>query len=103
MRIPARNMGLTPQNLDTHGDAIRDLATGGTNAGGDVTLAANATRTTVTDKLCTPNTMVVLSPRTADAAAMQVWTASTENGQFTLGHAASASTDLLFHYELRRR
>ena len=27
----------------------------------------------------------------------------TQNGQFTVGHDASAATDRTFHYELRRR
>ncbi|MBE7196598.1 MAG: hypothetical protein INR70_02175 [Parafilimonas terrae] len=103
MRIPPRGNALSQTNLDDHGDAIRDLAKGATNAGGDLTLTPSATSTTVQDRLCTANTMVMLSPRTADAAAMQVWTVSTQNGSFTLGHAASASTDLNFHYELRRR
>lgn len=103
MRIPARNMGLTPQNLDTHGDAIRDLATGGTNAGGAVTLATGATSTPVTNKLCTADTMVMLSARSASAAAAPVFVQETANGTFTLGHDASAATDRTFHYELRRR
>lgn len=103
MRIPARGMGLTPQNLDQHGDAVRDLAKGATNAGGDLALAPNATSTTVDDALCTENTMVMLSPRSASAAAAPVFVQSTANGSFTLGHDASAAADRLFHYELRRR
>jgi hypothetical protein len=103
VRIPVRGRALTAQNLDDHGDAVRDLATGGTNASGDVTLAANATTTPVQDKLCTDDTMVVLSPRSATAAAAHVWVASTAKGTFTLGHDSSAATDRAFHYELRRR
>lgn len=103
MKIPARGMGLTPQNLDTHGDAVRDLATGATNAGGDVTLAASATTTEVSNKLCTADTMVMLSARSASAAAAPVFVQATANGSFTLGHDSSAATDRAFHYELRRR
>ncbi|WP_345820109.1 hypothetical protein ABC766_29365 [Methylobacterium fujisawaense] len=103
MKIPARGRGLTAQNLDTHGDAIRDLATGGTNAGSTVTLVANATSTSVPDRLCTADTMVMLSPRSASAAAAQVWVEATANGTFTLGHDASAAADRTFDYELRRR
>ncbi|MDP4005064.1 hypothetical protein [Methylobacterium sp. NEAU K] len=103
MNIPPRGNALSQANLDKHGDAIRDLATGGTNASGDVTLVANATSTPVTDKLCTTDTMVVLSPRSASAAAAPVFVRSTGNGTFTLGHDASAATDRAFHYELRRR
>lgn len=103
MNIPPRNMGLTQQSLDRHGDAVRDLATGGTNAGGDLALAPNATLTTVQDKLCTANTMVMLSPRSASAAAAPVFVQSTANGSFVLGHDSSAAVDRTFHYELRRR
>lgn len=103
MRIPARGNALTQANLDTHGDAIRDLASGGTNAGGDVTLDVNATSTTVQARLCTADTMVMLSPRSASAAAAPIFVRATENGSFTLGHDASAATDRAFHYELRRR
>ena len=103
MRIPIRGRALTAQNLDDHGDAVRDLATGGTNAGGDVTLAPSATTTTVEDPLCTADTMVMLSPRSASAAAAQVWVQSTAKGSFVLGHNSSAATDRAFYYELRRR
>lgn len=98
MRVPGRN-----EALDRHNDAIRDLATGGTNASGDLTLAPNATSTVVSDDLCTDNTMVTLSPRTANAAAARWWIQSTAKGSFTVGHDAAASTDRTFHYELRRR
>jgi hypothetical protein len=103
VRIPARGMGLTPQNLETHGDAIRDLAKGGTNAGSTVTLNANATSTPVEDSLCTENTMVVLSPRSASAATAPVFVQSTANGSFVLGHDNSPATDRTFDYEIRRR
>ncbi|MBN4095647.1 hypothetical protein [Methylobacterium sp. OT2] len=103
MKVPARGGALTAQNLDLHGDAIRDLATGGTNAGGSVTLAANAASTPVENMLCADGAMVVLSPRSASAAAAQVWVQSTAKGTFTLGHDQSAATDRTFDYELRRR
>ncbi|MFB0490190.1 hypothetical protein ABIE45_002776 [Methylobacterium sp. OAE515] len=103
MNIPPRGNALSQENLDRHGDAIRDLATGGTNAGGTVTLAAGATSTLVSNKLCTADTMVMLSARSASAAAAPVFVQSTTNGGFTLGHDASAATDRTFHYELRRR
>lgn len=103
MIIPVRGRALTAQNLDAHGDAVRDLATGGTNAGGELTLAAGATTTTVENPLCTADTMVMLSPRSATAAAAQVWVQSTAKGSFTLGHDSAAATDRAFHYELRRR
>lgn len=103
MKIPARGGAFTLQNLDLHGDAIRDLATGGTNAGGSVTLKANATSTPVDDMLCAVGALVMLSPRSASAAAASVWVQSTAKGTFTLGHDASAAIDRTFDYELRRR
>lgn len=103
MKVPARGGAFTLQNLDLHGDAVRDLATGGTNAGGSVTLAPGAASTPVDDMLCTDGALVLLSPRSASAAAASVWVQSTAKGTFTLGHDQSAATDRTFDYEIRRR
>lgn len=103
MRVLSKVGGVDRAALDKHVDAVNDLATGGTNASGDVTLAPGATTTEVSNPLCTANTMVTLSPRSATAAAAQVWVQSTAKGTFTLGHDSSAAADRAFHYELRRR
>jgi hypothetical protein len=103
MKMPSRGGAFDRSELDKHVDAIGDLATGASHAVGDLTLAANATQTVVTNRLCTAGTMIAYSPTSASAAAARPWTVSSENGQFTVGHDASAATDRTFHYELRRR
>lgn len=86
-------------------NAVRDLATGGTNASGTVTLATGATVTVVTNQVCTPAAMVTLSPRTPNAAAAlpTTYVSATAKGQFTITHANAATTDRIFDYEIRRR
>lgn len=96
MRIPA-----TSEGLGRHTDAIKDLATGGTNSAGSFTLDAGATTTTVTDENCTTNSVIHVSPRSSAAAASGWWIASTQKGSFTVGHP-SAAAGCLFDYEVRR-
>ena len=103
MRMPARGGAFDRGVLDRHVDAIGDLVTGATHAGGDVTLAPNATATPVTDRNCTAASMVMVSPLSASAASAKVWVQSLDRGLFILGHDLSAATDRKFHYEIRRR
>jgi hypothetical protein len=86
-------------------NAVRDLASGGTNASGTLTLAADATVTVVSNEVCTSAAMVTLSPRTPDAAAAipTTYVSATAKGQFTITHASAATTDRTFDYEIRRR
>jgi len=103
VRLPVRGGAFNRSELDKHVDAISDLVTGASHAVGDLTLTPNATTTVVKDRLCTAGTMIAYSPTSASAAAARPWTVSSQNGQFTVGHDASAATDRTFHYELRRR
>lgn len=82
--------------------AIRDLASGGSNALGHVTLAPDATQTIVPDARCAPGAMIVTVPASASAAATNLWLVSTRRGSFTLGHDSSPATDRSFRYEVRR-
>lgn len=99
MKIPARDAA-TGEIVD----AIRDLATGGSNAVGAsfATLAPGAAETVIQDRLCTEASLIALTPRTASAAAATVWVKVTARGQFTLGHDASAASDRNLQYEIRR-
>lgn len=98
MRVPAR--GDDPDRL---GDAIRDLATGASNAIGTLTLAVSATTSTFYDALCAEGAVIMLSPRTAPAGATSWFIAAVAKGQFTVGHDSSAATNRTFDYEIRRR
>ena len=103
MKVLAKGGMFDRAELDKHVDAISDLVTGASHAVGDLTLAPDETQTVVKNRLCTTGTMIAYSPTSASAAAARPWTVSSENGQFTVGHDASAATDRTFHYELRRR
>lgn len=82
--------------------AIRQLMEGRSNAVGTVTLAHDgvATTTTVTATNCGPNSIVILFPATAHAAAVVTGTyvlaASITARQFIVTHAATAESDQTF-------
>lgn len=68
---------------------------------GSVTLAAGTTTTTVTDARVSVNSIVMFSPRTANAAAAKsTMLISVTDGAFTITHANTATTDRTFDYAL---
>lgn len=68
---------------------------------GKVTLAAGTTTTTVTDARVSVNSAIMLSPRTANAAAAKpTMLISGTDGAFTITHANDASLDRTFDYAL---
>lgn len=85
--------------------AIRQLAWGRSNATSTVTLRANQATTTVTAEYCTADSIVVLTPQTANAAAALATTyvlaANVTRGQFIISHANNAQTDKTFGWETR--
>ena len=83
--------------------AVRQLAIGGTNACGTLTLAAGATVTVVDNVLAADDVRVFLSARSAAAAAALsgVWHSGSGAQQFTLSHPAAAP-GCVFDYEIRR-
>lgn len=81
--------------------AIRQLIEGRSNAVGSVTLAAGAASTTVSGDTINANAIVILAPKTANAAAAVATTSysvSPAGGAFTLTHANNAQTDRTFGY-----
>ena len=78
--------------------AVRQLMEGRSNAVGQVTLAASpATQTTVTSPTCAAGSVVLLSPRTANAAAALATTfVAAGNGSFVVTHVSSPQTDRTF-------
>lgn len=85
--------------------SIRELWQGRTLAGGELTLTASATSTTVTAPNCGDGNRVFLTPRTANAAAALTTTyipaADVTRGQFIVRHASAGTTDRTFGYECR--
>lgn len=80
--------------------SIRELYEGRSNAVGSVTLTASTTTTVVPTDTSGDGSVILLSPRTANAAAALATTyvSSIGNGTFTLTHANNAQTDRTFGY-----
>lgn len=78
--------------------AINRQLSGKLNATLEVTLAAGATTTTVTDVRLTYYSALIFSPLTATAAAAmtKVYVSAQENGEATLTHDNTADTDRTF-------
>lgn len=82
--------------------AIGRLRDGKSEAHGTVTFTANSATTTLSDKRIGVNTVVLLEPRTANAAAANnTWYIATKgDGTATITHANNAQADRLFGYAL---
>ncbi|MEN3234733.1 hypothetical protein PUR29_14120 [Methylobacterium ajmalii] len=99
MNVP----GLGEIDLRRINQAIRDLATGGTNAfgAGAVTLTVGATETEVQDRSAAPGSLPMLCLTSAAAAAAQPFLHEARAGSFVLGHQP-AGPGATLRYELRR-
>ena len=95
---------LKPNELEPRkiASSINRIVEGRTDNYGSVTLTANDTTTTVTNQWASENSTIVLSPRTANAAAAVATTyvSSKLNGSFVLTHANNAQTDKTFDYAM---
>ena len=82
--------------------AVRELFEGRSNAGGTVTLTANAASTTVAAINCGPESRPVLMPATANAAAEvgagTIFVSAVSAESFVVTHANNAQTDRTFHW-----
>jgi hypothetical protein len=97
-----RSQKLTPsdENPRRIASALNRVIEGRTDNYGSVTLRAGETTTTVTDQNASENSTIVLSPRTANAAAALATTyvGSKLNKSFVLTHASNSQTDKTFDY-----
>ena len=94
---------LKAPNLRKLAQVANRAANGKTNNTGTVTLAASTTTTTVTDSRIGEDTVVLLSPLTANAAAAIGTTyisTTTAGTSFVLTHASDANVDKTFGYIL---
>lgn len=82
--------------------AVQQLYDGRNNATGSLTLTAGATTTTVTAANCGAESAIVLSPKTANAAAAvgTTYISSVTSGSFVVTHANAATTDRSFFYAI---
>jgi hypothetical protein len=78
------------------GLAVRDAMQGRVNNVHEVTLDAGATYTVWTDDRFTPESVVLLVPHTANAAAATGLYCVAGAGQVTIYHDANSSTDRTF-------
>lgn len=80
--------------------AIQAALNGRSNAAGAVTLTAGATVTIVKAETCAAQSAVLLTPRTANAAAALSTTFISAVGKqsFTIAHANNAQTDRTYFY-----
>ncbi|MCC6779766.1 MAG: hypothetical protein IT537_24560 [Hyphomicrobiales bacterium] len=80
--------------------AVRELFEGRCNAVGTLTLTASASSTVVTAPNCGAGSTVLLTPKTANAAAEigngTLYIATVANGSFTVTHANNAFADRSF-------
>ena len=92
------------KDLSKYALALKMLASGRSNAYGVVTLAVNATTTTVNTDNCAEGSAVILTPNTAHAAAeigngTLYYIAS--NKSFTITHANNSQADRTFTYAIQ--
>ncbi len=96
------NVSTQERDLTKFALAIQQLYAGRSNATGVVTLAANASSTTVSGKNIATGNAVFLFPATADAAAALATTyvpiATVTKQQFIIQHANNAQADRTFYW-----
>ena len=84
--------------------AIQGLMDGKSNNIGEVTLSDGATSTVVSDRRVGPASVILLMPKTANAANLvrttDVYVSSRTNRQFTVTHGNTANTDQDFEYAI---
>jgi hypothetical protein len=92
--MPWQGLSVKEQDPQTINQAIGQLAQGRSNAHGVVTLNVSSTSTTVTTPCCSPQSVVILSAQTADAAASVTtnWVVAA-TGSFTINHASNTNAD----------
>lgn len=83
--------------------AVIALLTGASNAGGTVTLRAGQTTTIVSSEVVASGMRVLLTPTTANAAAVVAATYVSLVGQktFTITHPNNANVDKIFFWEAK--
>lgn len=82
--------------------AINGIIDGRTDNYGSVTLTASTAATVVSEARVTDYSTVILTPRTANAAAELgaggMYVSAMANGSFTITHASNGQTDRTFDY-----
>ena len=88
-------MGSNPREV---AEVVNNAVNGKTNNTGTVTLAASTTTTTLNDERLGFDSVILLSPLTANAAAQNPYISTKTKGSVVITHTSVASTDLNFDY-----
>ena len=93
-------VGRDEKDLTKFAFSIQQLAEGRSNATGYFTLTTSTTTTTVTAPTCGASSVVVLQPKTANAAAAvgTTYIATVAAGSFTVTHASNGQADKTFGF-----
>mgnify|MGYP003132986631 CR=1 FL=1 len=79
-------------------EVTNNAMNGKTNNTGSVTLAASSTTTTLNDERLGFNSVLLLSPLTANAAAQSPYVSTKAKGSVIITHTSAAHADLNFDY-----
>jgi hypothetical protein len=88
-------MGSNPREV---AEVVNNSMNGKTNNTGTVTLTASTTTTTLNDERLGFDSVILLSPLTANAAAQNPYISTKAKGSVVITHTSVASTDLNFDY-----
>ncbi len=81
-------------------EAVNQLLDGKINAVGTVTLNTSTTTTSVSDRRCGAESVIVLMPTTANAAAESLYVNARSKQQFTITHANNSQADRTYAYAI---
>jgi len=93
-----RTLNYMGSNLREISEVTNGIMNGKTNNTGSVTLRASNTTTTITDERLGFDSIILLSPLTANAAAQTPYISTKAKGSVVITHTSVASTDLDFDY-----
>ena len=88
-------MGSNPREV---AEVTNGIMNGKTNNTGSVLLRASNTTTTITDERLGFDSVILLSPLTANAAAQIPYPSTKAKGSVVITHTSTAHTDLNFDY-----
>ena len=95
-RLP--NMGGTPREVS---EVVNNLVEGKINSTGVLNLTASSTTTVVNDLRVNPNSVILWTPKSSNAAQelTHLYLSSVGKQTFTLTHRSNSNTsDIIFHY-----
>ena len=93
-----RTLNYMGSNLREISEVTNGIMNGKTNNTGSVTLRASNTTTTITDERLGFDSIILLSPLSANAAAQTPYISTKAKGSVVITHTSVASADLNFDY-----